>query len=142
MSHRQEFKNWRAEEIAKIAIRKSTFNLNIESFPTPIFDFYVTQAAKTKSGFAVEVKTKNSFDRNIRQQLSHLITYRNSRMINIPAIIIRVDEPNETCEIDFLVIPSKSGKLLIRKNYSFKRLTTETLDKFISKINEWWDEKR
>lgn len=141
MSHRQEFKNWRAEEIAKISLRKSSYKLNIENFPTPIFDFYVTQTDKPKARFAVEVKTKNLFERNIRQQLSSLITYRNNGMINIPAILIRVDEPNETCEIDFLVIPSKTGKLLIRKNYSFKKMTTETLDKFIEKINEWWEKK-
>jgi hypothetical protein len=138
MANKQDIKNWRAEEIAKIQLRKSSFNLNIEKFPTPIFDFFITQQANQKARFAVEVKTKHLFERNITQQLEQLVIYRNNEMINIPAIIIKVDEPNETAELDFLVIPSKSGKLLIRKNFSFKELTPKTLDGFITKINEWW----
>lgn len=139
---KQELKNWRAEEIAKILLRKSSFNLTIENFPTRIFDFYITQNDNPKLRFAVEVKTKELFERKIKQQLSHLITYRDSGMINIPAILIKVDEPKETAEIDFLVIPSKTGKLLVRRNYNFKEMTTEALDGFIRKINDWWTRKK
>src|SRR5882672_153509 len=116
MSSRQKLKAWRAELIAKIALSKSSFNLNIESFPGPVFDFYITQADNPKVRFAAEVKTKNTFKRDIQQQWDYLAAYRNNGMMNIPAVIIRVDEPNETAELDFLVTPSGTGKLSIRRH--------------------------
>lgn len=138
MSSRQKLKAWRAELIAKIALSKSSFNLNIESFPGSVFDFYITQADNPKVRFAAEVKTKNTFKRDIQQQWDHLVAYRNNGMMDIPAVIIRVDEPNETAELDFLVTPSGTGKLSIRKQYSFKKLTPEILDTFIGRIKAWW----
>jgi hypothetical protein len=141
MTNKSELKRWRAEEIAKILLRKSIYNLNIESFPTQIFDFFITLDKNPKSRFAVEVKTKHLFERSIKQHLSQLITYGSNGMINIPAILIKVDEPNETAELDFLVIPSESGELIVKKEFKFQELTPQTLDSFIKKINQWWNQK-
>lgn len=142
MTSKTELKEWRSEEIAKIFLRKSTYKLNIEPFPTPVFDFFITQLDKPRNRFAVEVKTKNNFNGKINSQLKSLTVYRNNGMINIPVILIKIDEVNETGEIDYLVVPSKTGKLLIKKNYSFKTLTSETLDSYIDKINDWWTKQK
>lgn len=139
MKSKKEIIEWRSEEIAKLLLRKSSHSLNIEQFPTPIFDFFVTQSDNPHYRFAVEVKTKNNFNKDIHSQLNKLVFYRNSGMINIPALIFKIDEVNENGEIEFLVVPSISGKLLIRRNYSFKKITSNTIDNYISKINLWWD---
>ncbi len=141
MTNKKELIEWRSEEIAKLLLRKSNYSLHIETFPTPIFDFFITQNDKPRNRFAVEVKTKNSFNKNMNNQLKNLTIYRNTGMINIPALLIKIDEINETGEIDYLVVPSKTGKLLIRKNYSFKPLTSKTLDSYIEKISIWWDKQ-
>jgi hypothetical protein len=138
MSSKQKIKAWRAELIAKIALGKSSFNLSIESFPGPVFDFYIAQADNPRVRFAAEVKTKNTFKRDMQQQWSRLATYRNHGMMTIPAVIIKVDEPNETAELDFLVTPLRAGKLSIKRSYSFKKLTPENLDAFVNKIKAWW----
>lgn len=137
----KNFKEWRSEEVAKLNLLKSTYKLNIDKFPTPVFDFFVTLDSNKKVKFAIEVKETNSFNRYMKNHISQLKVYRENGMINIPALIIKVNEINEVGEIDFLIIPSKTGKLLIRQNFNFKKLTPEAIDDFIKKIEKWWTEK-
>jgi hypothetical protein len=137
----QSFKEWRSEEVAKLNLLKSSYNFNIERFPTPVFDFFITLNSNKKVKFAVEVKEANSFKNYIKNHISKLKIYRENGMINIPALIIKVNEVTETGEIDFLIIPSKTGKLLIRQNFDFKELNPLTIDVFIKKIEDWWINK-
>ena len=57
MNSQEKLIEWRAEEVAKIILRKSSLPLTIEDFPTSLFDFFVSQASNSKYKFAVEVKT-------------------------------------------------------------------------------------
>ncbi len=60
-------------------------------------------------------------------------------MIAMPALLMRIDEVNETGEVDFLVVPSLTTKLLIRRKFEFKPATKNAIDQFINRINLWWD---
>lgn len=141
MNQKEKLIEWRSEEIAKILLRKSSFQLSIEQFPTPIFDLFITQLNQPKYRFAVEVKSGRLFTKRVNHQLSSLIKYRDAGMINIPVLLMKIDESKETGEIDFLVVPSISNKLLIRKKFSFKPANKDNLDIFISRINLWWDQQ-
>ena len=141
MNQKDNLIEWRSQEIAKIILRKSSFQLTIEQFPTQIFDLFITQLDKPKHRFAVEVKSGRLFTKRVNHQLISLVKYRDAGMINIPVLLMRIDESKEVGEIDFLVVPSISNKLLIRKKFSFKPANKDNLDIFISRINLWWDKK-
>lgn len=130
---------WRSEEIAKILLRKCSFELIIEPFPKDLFDLFIFQANNPRHCFAVEVKSKKLFTKRVNQQLFKLVKYRNSGMITIPALLMRIDEANETGEVDFLVVPSVTGKLLIKRKFDFKPATGNRIDLLINNINRWWE---
>ena len=140
MAPKQELIDWRTQEIAKILLRKSSFILNIEPFPTTLFDFFINQLSKPKYRFAVEVKNSKYFSKKINPQLSALIKARSMGMVNVPALIMKVDDSSERGEVDFLVLPSTSGKLLIKKKFDFKPITGTQIDSMIERINNWWDQ--
>jgi hypothetical protein len=60
-------------------------------------------------------------------------------VITMPALLMRIDEVNETGELDFLVLPSRDGKLLIKRKFKFTPVSQATIDLFINTINKWWD---
>lgn len=139
MNSKNNLIEWRAKEIAKIILRKSSFPLNIEQSPSSLFDLFVTEEGDPKYRFAVEVKSHSNFSKRVNHQLTALVKYRDSGMINIPVLLMRINESTETGEIDFLVLPSVTKKLLIRRKFNFKSADRSNLDIFISKINYWWD---
>jgi len=135
----KKFEEWRAEEVVKVFLLKSGVNLSIEKYPTPLFDFFIQLKDDSMVRFAIEVKNKDKFKSRINKQLAHLITYRESGMLNIPVLIIKVDEEKETGEYDFMVFPSfKEKKLLIRKEFKFEELNKENFNKTISTIIKWF----
>ena len=141
MSEQSKLIEWRSEEIAKIILRKSSFNLRIEKFPSEVFDFFVTLLDRPKYRFAVEVKSNSYFSKRINVQLNALIRYRKAGMIDLPVLLLKVNEADETGEVDFLILPSKTKRLLIKRQYNFKVANERNLNLFIDKIIQWWDEK-
>lgn len=141
MDNIKNFEEWRSEEVAKMFLLKSPYDLIISKYPTPLFDFFVQLKSNIKIAFAVEVKTKARFQTKINQQLQSLKIYRDTNMINIPVLIFKIDERNETGEIDFLVIPSHlKKKLLIRETFKFIQLNEQSLQSKIDSIKKWYTE--
>jgi hypothetical protein len=139
MDNIKNLKEWRAEEISKVFLLKSTFKFSIDQYPTPLFDFVVSIKNKPKVTFAVEVKTTLRFEVRIKQQLSKIRMYRDAGMINIPVLLFKIDEKNETGEMDFLVIPSfKEKKLLVRNNFHFVPLDHSNLHDKVETILKWF----
>ena len=142
MENLKNFAEWRAEEIAKIHLLKSGYNLNIEKYPTPLFDFFISLRDNPTVKFAVEVKTSKGFLPGLRKQLSNLKIYRDSDMITIPVLIFKIDENKEKGKLDFIVIPSfKENKLLIRNEFQFKDLNEKNLKAKIETIIKWYVRK-
>lgn len=139
MDNVKNFKEWRAEEIAKVFLLKSNYKLAVDQYPTPLFDFFVTVKDNPKVKFAVEVKTTSSFQLNLKKQLSNIKTYRDADMITIPVLLFKIDEKKETGELDFLVIPSfKEKKLLIRNDFKFIELNQNNLKNKLESIIKWY----
>ncbi|KGL63928.1 hypothetical protein [Polaribacter sp. Hel1_85] len=142
MSNIQNFKEWRAEEMVKVFLLKSGFKFEIETFPTPMFDLFVKFKTNSNVKFAIEVKTKIRFQSRINKQMSALKTYRDAGLINIPVLLIKVDEKEEESEFDFLVFPSfKENKLLIRNEFKFIKLNKENFKMKMNSIEKWYAEK-
>lgn len=135
----KNFKEWRAEEIAKLFLLKSTYPLIIEKFPAPIFDLFITLKKKPKIKFAVEVKEVSKFNKSIAQLLKNVRPYFAENMVNIPVLIFKINEEGETGELDFLITSTHKGEeLKVNDNFNFKRLSPDNLDAFIEKIENWW----
>ncbi|HLN94048.1 MAG TPA: hypothetical protein VK183_00335 [Flavobacterium sp.] len=142
MENIKNLKEWRSEEIAKIFLLRSSYDLCIDKFPTPMFDFFVCLRENTNVKFAVEVKISSSFKNSLKKQFEYLKTYRDANLINIPVLLFKIDEVNETGELDFLVIPSFiEQKLLIRNDFQFQNLNKENLDNKIAAIVKWCEKK-
>lgn len=139
MSNIHNFKEWRAEEIVKVFLLKSGYQFEIETFPTPLFDLFIKSKTNSKIKFAIEVKTKNRFVSRINKQMTALKTYRDAGMINIPVLLIKVDEKEEESEFDFLVFPSfKENSLLIRNEFKFIKLDKENFRAKMDVIEKWY----
>lgn len=142
MSEINKLKEWRAEEIVKIFLLRSNLELEVERFPTPLFDFFVKLKSNPDIKFAIEVKTKQRFKAKINTQINHLKSYREAGLITIPVLLIKVDEKLETSEFDFLVFPSfKENKLLIRYGFKFTKLNNDTFSNKINTIKKWYSDK-
>ena len=142
MENKNNIKEWRAGEIAKIFLLKSNYKLSIDDYPTPLFDFFVSLKTDPTVNFAVEVKNKIRFNNNLNAQLNKLKIYRNLDVINIPVLLFKIDERNEVGEIDFLVIPSfRESKLLIRNEFKFQPLNQNNLTDKIDTIIKWYKRK-
>lgn len=140
MENTNKLEEWRAEEIAKVFLFKSGIDLIISKYPTPLFDFFIQLKSQTKVKFAIEVKTRSRFQSKINQQIHTLKMYRDSNVINIPVIILRIDEKNETGEIDFLVLPSFiENRLLIKYEFEFEPLTKQSLRAKVDSIIKWYN---
>jgi len=138
MENINNFKEWRAEEIAKIFLFKSEYKLFIDKYPTPLFDFFISLKDYPGIKFAIEVKVSSTFKNNLQKQLSELKMYRDTNMINIPVLIFKIDEKNEKGNIDFLVIPSFiENKLLIRNDFQWLELNQKNLKSKIDTIIKW-----
>ena len=138
----KNFSEWRAEEIAKIYLLKSGYNLTIEKYPTPLFDFFITLKDNPEVRFAVEVKTSKNFLPGLRKQLSNLKIYRDAGMITLPVLLFKIDEVKEKGKLDFIVIPSFiEKKLLIRNDFKFIDLNEKNLSAKIESIIKWYKEK-
>ncbi|HEY0667628.1 MAG TPA: hypothetical protein VGD22_05600 [Sphingobacteriaceae bacterium] len=138
MDDTTRFKEWRAEEIAKLFLLKSDYKLTIDKFPTPLFDFFITLKDDAKVKFAVEVKTTTSFQANLRKQLAIIKEFRDANIISIPVLLFKIDEKNERGELDFLIIPSfKESKLLVRNDFKFEVLNQVNLKSKIEAIIKW-----
>lgn len=142
MSSVKNFEEWRAEEIAKVFLLKSSLNLLISDYPTPLFDLFIQLVDHPNIKFAIEVKTKSKFNSQINLQLRSLKKYRDSNVIDIPVLIFKIDERNEVGELDFLIIPSIIGKkLLIRHTFKFVPLNKNSLIKKIDIIRRWYSNR-
>lgn len=142
MDNIKKFKEWRAEEIAKIFLLKSDFKLSIDKYPTPLFDFFIILKDKPNVKFAVEVKTSSRFEARLNQQLTQIRIYRDAEMITIPVLLFKIDEKTETGQLDFLVIPSfKENKLLVRNEFKFVDLNQQHLTDKINSIIKWFEKK-
>ena len=142
MENIKNFSEWRAEEIAKIHLLKSGYNLTIEKYPTPLFDFFISMKDNPQVRFAVEVKTSKNFLPELRTQLSNLRIYRDSGMITLPVLLFKIDEVKEKGKLDFIVIPSFiENKLLIRNDFNFTDLNKENLSDKIESIIKWYKDK-
>lgn len=140
MSNIQNFKEWRAEEIVKVFLLKSGYKFEVETFPTPMFDLFVKSKTNSNVKFAIEVKTESRFISRINKQMSTLNSYRDAGLINIPVLLIKVDERKEESEFDFLVFPSfKENKLLIRNEFKFIKLDKENFRKKMNAIEKWYN---
>lgn len=139
MESKSKIKEWRAEEIAKIFLLKSDCNLAVERFSTKLFDFFVQLRTNEKVRFAVEVKMKNGFVPDMREQLSAIRIYQKNGMINIPVLLFRIDEVKETGEIDYLVAPSKGKeRLTIKEDFDFITLDQASLSLKVEEIKNWY----
>lgn len=142
MENIKNFSEWRAKEIAKIHLLKSGYNLTIEKYPTPLFDFFISMKDNPQVRFAVEVKTSKNFLPELRTQLSNLKIYRDAGMITLPVLLFKIDEVKEKGKLDFIVIPSFiENKLLIRNDFKFTELNKENLSDKIESIIKWYKEK-
>lgn len=142
MDNSKNIREWRAEEISKLFLLKSNFKLNIENYPTPLFDFFVSLKDKPEVRFAVEVKTHSNFTPKIKKQLQSIKIYRDSGMINIPVFIFKINEEKETGEFDFLVLPSfKENKLLVRFDFAFQELNNENFSNKMNAVIKWFDKE-
>ncbi|MFY8069004.1 MAG: hypothetical protein ACOVMG_02810 [Flavobacterium sp.] len=139
MENSKNIREWRAEEISKLFLLKSDFKFNIENYPTPLFDLFVTLKDKPGVRFAVEVKTNNQFTPKIKKQLESIKVYRDSGMINIPVFIFKINEEKETGEFDFLVLPSfNENKLLVRYDFKFQELNNENFTSKMNAVIKWF----
>ncbi|MCO6163688.1 hypothetical protein [Flavobacterium sp. NRK F7] len=142
MENSKNIREWRAEEISKLFLLKTDYKFNIEDYPTPLFDFFVTLKDKPEVRFAVEVKTQNSFNPKIKKQLESIKIYRDSGMINIPVFIFKIDQEKEIGEFDFLVLPSfNEDKLLVRFDFNFIELNNENFSKKMNTIIKWFNKE-
>ena len=139
MENSKKIREWRAEEISKLFLLKSGFKFNIEDYPTPLFDLFVTLKDRPDVRFAVEVKTNSQFNPKIKKQLESIKIYRDSGMINIPVFIFKINEEKETGEFDFLVLPSfNENKLLVRFDFNFLELNNENFSIKMNAIIKWF----
>lgn len=142
MDNEKNISGWRAEELAKVFLLKSDYELIVDRYPTPLFDFLVTMPAKRKVKFAVEVKTTIGFQNKIKRQLIRLKAFREIGAINTPVLLFKIDEKSEKGEVDFLVIPSfKENRLLFRHHFKFEELNQSTLKLNIETIIKWYRRK-
>ena len=142
MNNIKNFKEWRAEEIAKVFLLKTDFKMSIENYPTPLFDLFVTLKDTPRVKFAVEVKTTGLFNLKINNQIEKIKVYRDNGMLTIPVLIFKINEEKETGEMDFLVLPSfKENKLLIRNEFKFIELNNENFSNKMRGIIKWYNEK-
>jgi len=140
MENSKNIREWRAEEISKLFLLKSDFKFNIEDYPTPLFDLFVTLKDKPEVRFAVEVKTHTHFTPKIKKQLESIKIYRDSGMINIPVFIFKINEEKEIGEFDFLVVPSfLEDKLLVRNKFNFIELNNDNFSNKIDAVIKWFD---
>jgi hypothetical protein len=136
------FREWRAEEIAKLVLLKSEYKLSIDKYPTPLFDYFVTLKEKTEVRFAVEVKLSSNFKKSISKQFSSIRVYEESQMLTTPVLILKIDEKNEKGVIDFLVEPNiNEKKLIIKKEFNFIELNQANLDNKVETIIRWYENK-
>jgi hypothetical protein len=142
MENSKNIKEWRAEEISKLFLLKTDFKFNIEDYPTPLFDLFVTLKDNPKVRFAVEVKTNNQFNPKIKKQLENIKIYRDNGMINIPVFIFKINEEKETGEFDFLVLPSFiENKLLVRFEFDFQELNNENFATKMKAVIKWFNKE-
>lgn len=137
MRHSNDLKEFRSGAIAKLALLKSAYKLSIEAFPTPVLDFFVTLADHPGVAFAVEVKPADQFARQLAQQRGKLELYQASGMINVPVILMKIDDAKETGQLDFLLEPVAPGALRLKQEFEFNPLTSHHLDQLIEKIIAW-----
>lgn len=139
MDNTKNFKEWRSEEIAKVFLLKTDFKVNIENYPTPLLDLFITLKDNSEVKFAVEVKTNESFSLRMRKQIEQLKVYWEANMLNIPVFIFKINDEKETGEFDFLVFPSfKENKLLIRTELKFQELNNENFSKKMGAVIKWY----
>lgn len=140
MENSKNIREWRAEEISKLFLLKSDFKFNIEDYPTPLFDLFVTLKDKPEIRFAIEVKTSNQFTPKIKKQLESIKIYRDSGMINIPVFIFKINEEKEIGEFDFLVLPSFiDNKLLVRSEFKFIELNNDNFSSKMNAVIKWFN---
>jgi hypothetical protein len=140
MENSKNIREWRAEEISKLFLLKSDFKFNIEDYPTPLFDLFVTLKDKPEIRFAIEVKTHLQFNSKINKQLESIKLYRDSGMINIPVLIFKINEEKVTGELDFLVFPSFiENKLLVRSKFKFIELNNNNFSDKMNTIIKWFN---
>ena len=105
-----------------------------------MFDLFIKSKTNSNIKFAIEVKTKNRFISRINKQMTALKSYRDAGLINIPVLLIKVDEKEEESEFDFLVFPSfKENKLLIRNEFKFIKLDKENFRTKMHAIEKWYN---
>ena len=140
MDNVNDFREWRAEEIAKLFLLKSKYKLMIEKYPTPLFDFFIYFKTDPSVKFAVEVKTTRNYQKGIRKQLTNIKIYKDASMITLPVLLFKIDEENEKGELDFLVLPSlKENNLLIQNEFRFEELSQDNLNIKIEIIKNWYE---
>ncbi|HEX8532258.1 MAG TPA: hypothetical protein VF646_19615 [Cytophagales bacterium] len=137
MRNTKDLKEFRSEAIAKLALLKSSYKLSIEAFPAPLLDFFVSLADHPKVAFAVAVRPVDQFTRQLEQQRSKLELYRASGLINVPVLLMKIDNVRESGQFDFLVEPVPSGELRLKGAFEFKTLNTHNLDQLIEEIIRW-----
>jgi hypothetical protein len=133
----KDLKEFRSEAIAKLALLKSSYPLSIETYPTPLLSFFVALAEDPGVAFAVEARPADQFARQLAQQWSKIEAYRASGMINVPVILMKIDDARETGQVDFLVEPVAAGELRLKQEFDFQTLTPHTLDQLIGRIIHW-----
>ncbi len=137
MRNTKDLKEFRSEAIAKLALLKSSYTLSIEAFPAPLLDFFVAVADHPGVAFAVAVKPVDQFTRQLEQQRGKLELYRASGMINVPVLLMKIDDLRESGQLDFLVEPALPGELRLKDAFEFKTLNTHNLDQLIERIINW-----
>ena len=135
----EDVKQWRAKEIMKLYLLKSSFQLSFEERNQVPFDLIVSIVEEPEISFGVIILLLPPSEKELEK---HINTYVDSSLeyYEIPVLLLLIDEAQESGKLDFVVAPDDQ-QLTFSGNFHFQTLNAKNLDSYLEKILTWGKRK-
>ena len=131
----EDIKQWRAKEIMKLYLLKSSFRLSFEERNQAPFDLIVSIVEEPEVSFGVIILLLPPSEKKLEK---HINTYVDSSLeyYEIPVLLLLIDEAQESGKLDFVVAPDDQ-QLIFSSNFHFRTLNAKNLNSYLEKILTW-----
>ena len=135
----EDIKLWRAKEIAKLYLLKSSFQISFEEQRHAPFDLIASIAGELEVSFGVIVLLSSLPEKELGKQINtHLVS--SLKYYEIPVLLLLIDEARESGKLDFIMAPD-GQQLLFSNSFHFQTLNTNNLDNYLKKVLRWGKKK-
>lgn len=133
MTQIEDIRFWRAKEIAKLLLLKSTYTISIDETDQVLFDLVISIKNGEVVKFGVMVVLTDRRDRRLKEDLKNVYTLSRTDM---PILLMIIDEKKETGEIGYLIAP-RDQQLVLQDYLHSQPITSQKVDQYIREILVW-----